>query len=227
MKIPRQKTYPAVRGFSAIELLVVLGIIMIVIGMSIPSIVSTLKEARVRSGYEDVVSAMRRAHEVTVDRRRVVVLTFTAAGGGNPATIVFRQEDLVPANPPNPSTYILSPAVNTPNPETIQLPSDMDFVLPANPLPAVNPDGLPAAGSPNSATDYGYNNATGVGGSLNQMFFQANGQVLMTSETGPVADGVIYVGRAGDANSFRAVSILGQTARVKGWRLVGGVWREY
>ena len=219
MTVPRQKTHHAIRGFSAIEVLIVLGIIMIIVAAAVPSILSTLKEARVRSAYEDVVSAMRRAHEVAIDRRRVVVLTFNP---GTPATIVFTQEDLVPANPPNPSTYILSPVVNTPNPETIQLPQGMNFQLPS-PIPGVSPDAIP--GAPSQPTDYGYN-STSAGG-LNTMYFQANGQVLETGENGPVADGVIYIGRTGDPNSFRAVSILGQTARVKGWRLSGSTWIEY
>ncbi|HTC94110.1 MAG TPA: prepilin-type N-terminal cleavage/methylation domain-containing protein [Terriglobales bacterium] len=212
MEKRRLKTNQPGRGFSMIELLVVLAIIIIIVGASIPKITTMMRESRVRAAYEDVLSAMRRAHEVAVDRRRIIVLTFTPKPNATTsATITFTEQVLVPGTPP---TYVLAPAVNSFNPETTTLPLDMDFILPAAPA-ANNPDGL---GPPAAGTDYGYSGVVG-GSGLKTMYFQVDGTVLRDSQTGAIASGVIYVGRAGDPTSNRAVSILGTTGRVKGWRL--------
>jgi len=207
-----------------VELMIVLGIIVVIIAAAIPTIATMLRESRVRQAYEDVLSAMRRAHEAAIDRRRVVVLTFTKAVGSTPANIQFLEE-VKGVGAGGGTIYSTAPAVSTPNPETINLPQDMDFILP-NPVPGVSPDGLPTAPAvPSQGIDYGYNSTSA--GAQNKIYFQANGQVLENNENGPVADGVIYVGRAKDPTSNRAVSILGQTGRVKGWRLKAGVWTEY
>jgi type II secretory pathway pseudopilin PulG len=211
VKFPRQKTHTAIRGFSIVEILVVIGIIMILVGVAIPSIMSTLKEARARAAAEQVVSMMRRAHEIAIDRRHVVVLTFTPAGGGNPAKVTFLEEQ---RNVGPPVTFTPAPVVNTPNPETATLPTDMDFILPPT-VPTTSPDAL---GTPTSATDFGYSPTVG-GSGLNQMYFQADGTVLRDSPTGAVASGVIYMGRPNEQLASRAVSILGQTGRVKAWRM--------
>jgi hypothetical protein len=186
-----------------------------------------MKEARVRQAYEQVLTTMRRAHEVAVDRRRVVVLTFANQAGNAPATITFTQEVFTPGVGGNPGVYSLAPMVNTPNPEVISLPSDMDFALPSTP-PGISPDNMPASGKPAGPIDFGYSAAVG-GSGKKTMFFQADGTVLRDSEIGAVASGVVYVGRASDANSNRAVSILGSTGRVKGWRTdaAGKTWIAY
>jgi prepilin-type N-terminal cleavage/methylation domain-containing protein len=208
----RRKTNQANRGFSLIELLIVSLIIIIITAISIPQIKSTLREAHNRQAFEQVLTAMRRAHEIAVDRRRVVVLTFnTKPSATTAATITFTQQVLVPGNPP---TYVLAPAVNSFNPETTTLPLDMDFITPAAAV-TNNPDGL---GPPGSGTDFGYSGVVG-GAGLNTMYFQVDGTVLRDSQTGAVASGVIYVGRTGDPTSNRAASILGTTGRAKGWRL--------
>jgi len=208
----RHKANQANRGFSLIELLIVAMIIIIITAISIPYIKSTLREAHNRQAYEQVLTSMRRAHEIAVDRRRVVVLTFNKKPSASvAATITFTQQVLVPGTPP---TYVLAPAVGSFNPETTTLPLDMDFVAPAAPA-TNNPDGL---GTPSSGTDYGYSGVVG-GAGLNTMYFQVDGTVLRDSQTGAVASGVIYVGRTGDPTSNRAASILGTTGRIKGWRL--------
>jgi type II secretory pathway pseudopilin PulG len=207
-------------GFSLLELIVVGSIVLVLTAAAIPQIISTLREARVKQAYEDVLSSMRRAHEIAVDRRRVVVLTFNPVAGANPANVTMLQEQIV-AGPP--VTYVPAALAGQANPEVIKFPTDMDIILPAT-VPGTGPEGLgtPAA----SATDYGYSAVNATAG-LKTLYFQADGTVLRDNEVGAVASGAIYIGRAGDKNSNRAVSVLGQTGRVKGWRLVGGAWVPY
>lgn len=219
MKILRSQANQATRGFSLLELIVVAVIIIVLLAAAIPQILFTMRETRVKQAYEDVLSSMRRAHEIAVDRRRVIVLTFNPAVGATPANISMLEEQIVKGPP---VTYVPA-AVGGGNPSTTNLPSDMNFMLPST-NPATGPDGL---GTPaGNALDFGYSAVNATGG-LNKMYFQADGSVLRDSEVGAVASGVIYVGRTGDANSNRAVSILGQTGRAKGWRLVGGAWVSY
>jgi prepilin-type N-terminal cleavage/methylation domain-containing protein len=222
--MPRRKVSRSSHGFSMVELAVVVGIILIVLAAAIPQISKTMKEARVRAAYETVLTEMRRAHEIAIDRRRVVVLTF-APKGGSPASVTMTQEIFVPGVGGAPGTYTLAPVVNTPNPETLTLPPDMDLILPSS-IPTTPPDSLGT--TPSSATDFGYApNASGAGQST--MYFQVDGTVVRDSPTGAVASGVIYVGRTNDLYASRAVSILGPTGRVKGWRMdPGGTkWIEY
>ncbi len=214
-----------------VELMIVVGIIVVIIAAAIPTITTMLRESHVRQAYEAVLTQMRQAREVATDRHRVVKLTFNPIAGGAPANIVFLEEDVVIDPVTLKHTYQAVPVTNTNlggNPLTVNLPSDMNFILPAT-LPTKSPDTLgaqPKGSPPGSPTDYGYNSSSS--GGLNVMYFQANGQVLENAENGPVADGVIYVGRAGDPTSNRAVSILGSTGRIKGWRLDNtNIWVIY
>jgi len=209
------KAIEASRGFSLIELMVVIGIILILLGAGIPKILSTMKEARARQAFEAVLTQMRLGREIAVDRRRVMKLTFNKAVGSTPANIVSLAEDVVIDPVTLKHTYQAVPGTN--NPLTTTLPSDMDFMLPAS-VPKISPDTLGTTPSP---IDYGYNSSST--GGQNVMYFQANGQVLQNTENGPVADGVIYVGRTGDPTSNRAVSILGMTGRIKGWHLMTSI----
>lgn len=219
MKKLRHKTTQSESGFSLVEMLVVVAIILILTAIAIPSIKSMMREARNRQAFETVLTMMRRAHEIAVDRRRVVKLVFAKAAGSNPAQITMTQEVRVLGTGGNPNTFATAPAVNSPNPETVQLPSDTDFMLPPSPGPATGPDGF--GSPPTNAIDYGYN-ASGGSTGLTTMYFQADGTVLRDSEVGASASGVLYIGRTNDKNSYRAISILGDTSRVKAWRFDQG-----
>jgi len=68
-------------GFSLLEMVVVLSIILIVSSISVMSVWTAIRNARVGTAYQTTVMQMRRARQAAVDDRRVHVITFTAPGG--------------------------------------------------------------------------------------------------------------------------------------------------
>jgi Tfp pilus assembly protein FimT len=51
----------------------------------------------------------------------------------------------------------------------------------------------------------------------NRIYFQVDGSAMDAG--GHVCNGVIYLARAGDLTTVRALTLLGLTGRIKGWRL--------
>jgi len=84
----------------------------------------------------------------------------------------------------------------------------------------LNVPGIPTASTPDGFGDgsAAINFALNVGGDPTQIYFQPDGRAL--TQTGEVANGVVYIARPGDLLSSRAVSIYGSTGRCKGWHLL-------
>jgi len=76
--------------------------------------------------------------------------------------------------------------------------------------PAATPDNL---GNGNVAIDFD----RVAGGSGTTIFFQPDGSAL--DAAGRPNDRVIYVARPNELNSARAITLLGTTGRIRGWRL--------
>src|ERR1700681_3914926 len=74
-----------VRGFSLIELMIVVALFMIVGGMSFMALQPSLKDARANHGYEDVLMAMRVARQRAIAERKQYIVCFgNAAPAGAP-----------------------------------------------------------------------------------------------------------------------------------------------
>jgi prepilin-type N-terminal cleavage/methylation domain-containing protein len=71
------------RGFTLIEMMLVLAIGMLVMGMAIGGVPSMLKTSRADGGLAELASAIRGARELSISNRRNVYLTF----GTNTITI--------------------------------------------------------------------------------------------------------------------------------------------
>ena len=65
-------------GFSLLEVVVVLGIILVVFGTALFNLVPALNTAKSNTGMELVLGELRRAHERAVDERRIYRVTFVA-----------------------------------------------------------------------------------------------------------------------------------------------------
>ena len=74
-------------GFSLIEALVVIAIIMIMVGTAIIAIGPALKGAKSSTALETTLGLLRRYHEAAVDQRKIYRITFTA-----PRTIQVDQQ---------------------------------------------------------------------------------------------------------------------------------------
>ena len=189
------------RGFTLIEAMVVVGIIMIASAMFFISIQPGLKQARVNNAYNSVLMTMRRARETSISERRVYFVTFTA-----PRTMTITQA----------ATGIVT--------NTFTLPSDVSFrAEPGIPNTAAKtPDHF---GTASAAIDFDQGVTLGA---KNVLYFQPDGSAQDVNSN--VNNGVLYIARTGDILSSRAITVWGSTGRLRGWRLydVAGVktWRQ-
>jgi Tfp pilus assembly protein FimT len=93
---------------------------------------------------------------------------------------------------------------------TTTLASDLTFVADPS-LPSPGPDGF---GSGKVAIDF---DQAVSGGSTSEIYFQPDGSAVDINNN--VNNGVVYIGRAGELMSSRAISIWGATGRLRAWRI--------
>ena len=198
----------AQRGFSLIELIFVIAVVLIITGMALVQFLPTMKSARAENALQTTLSQVRNARGLAIDQRRKYRLSFIAD-----RTIQLDQVVV------DPVTRIQSFLLVS----TIDLPADTQFIAIAGIPTSGNgtPDSLPTFGN---AIDF----AVDYGGGGWQLFFQPDGRVLDSSNR--LNNGVVYIARPGELMSSRAVSVLGAAGRVKGWRLIQSgsdkVWTE-
>ena len=180
------------------ELIVVMVIMMIISAAFLLNVVTIQANSRVDSASKMVLEQMRQARQAAVDERRVYRITFQA-----PATIIT---ELVPRGNVG-CTY--NPAVPK---RTEILPYDIQFrAEPGIPnTPGQTPDNLGTGGN---AIDFDID----FGGGVTQIYFQPDGSAQ--DNLCRVNNGLVYMARPGQLASSRAVSLLGTTGRIKGWRL--------
>jgi Tfp pilus assembly protein FimT len=200
------------RGFSLIELMIVVVVMMIVAGISIMAVQPALKDARTNQAYEAVLLQLRVARQRAVSERKQYIVCF--GGGSAPAGA------LTPMGAPtarsvqmfrwDAGTALSAAAQISAN----QLPTDMQFQTLAG-LPngaATVPDGF---GAGITAIDFDQGVAAGI---KNQVLFMPDGSAHDIN--GSLNSGIIYVARTSDLYSSRAVTLYGATGRIRGWRLI-------
>jgi Tfp pilus assembly protein FimT len=180
------------RGFSLTELLVTLAVLMTGGAVAVMNISGAVRGSHVETAYQNTLDQLRFARQVAIDKRTVCRVDFTA-----PGTISVTQAF----------------ADGTPvQIETITLPTDVQYTIvagmPTPPTPT--PDNI---GTGRVAIDF--DQVKSGGGTT--IFFQPDGSAL--DAFGLVNDGVIYVARPGDLSGARAITLLGTTGRIRGWRL--------
>lgn len=195
------------RGFSLIEMMVVVCLILIVAGFSIMAIQPSLKQGRVTQGYNATLMAMRQARDIAVAQRQIYFVTLNGVAVPNQITITQGSTGLVTA--------------------TYKLPDDVAFDaepgLPTSPIvPPTTPDGF---GVGTTAIDFDQGIAAGA---KNVIYFYPDGSA--TDVAGNINNGVVYITRRGDINNSRAITLWGATGRLRGWHVykTGAVnyWRQ-
>ena len=196
------------RGFTMIEMLIVMTIAGIMAVFAVAQIVPAMRNARAESAIQTVAGWMRRTQERAVDERRVYRLSFIA-----PGTL---QIDLVNIAPPNPITYTFIQSIN--------LPTDVQFQVVANlPTGANAQDGFGTGGV--VPINLGQEN----GGNLTQIYYQPDGRSL--DNLNRPNSGVVYTCRTGEILSCRAATVWATTGHTKTWRVVqqtggGYLWTQ-
>lgn len=192
------------RGFSLIEMLIVIVIMMVIIAIGFLSIGPGLRAARVSNGYNITLSAIRQARDFAIAQRQQYSVTFSNAAVPNTITITQTGNGHVVA--------------------TYPLPTDVNFtILPGMPTAAnAVPDGF---GLGALAIDFDQNIAGGV---KNMIFFMPDGTAQDVN--GNINNGVIYISMLNQLYSSRAITVWGATGRLRGWRLynkgAGNYWRQ-
>ena len=194
-------------GFSLIEMLVVVSLILIVGAMVMIQSAPIMANAKMDSAMRQVIDQIRQAREYSITNRRYVNVAFpTAVVGANTVyTVTITQMNSLTAgagatNPVLSTTIIQAPAqyytfggLDTPD----------------------------AYG--NSAAIYFENTS---GGPLGGMLFQSDGELVDGATFQPI-NGTVFLGVPGTATSARAVTVLGSTGRVRGWKGNGVNWTQF
>jgi type II secretory pathway pseudopilin PulG len=197
------------RGFSLLEMVVVVLITMVMMAVSFVALQPLLKQSHVNAGYDTTMMALRNYRSRAITERRRYIVAFTG-----PQTITISSWGV--GTPVAPAPVVVS---------TLTLPSDVQFMVQAGvpSTPTTVPDGFGIGAVP---IDFGQ----GLGvGSLNYVMFMPDGTSQDMSNPGGGSgnpnSGVIYLGRNNELLSMRAISVFGATGRVRGWRLMnqGGV----
>jgi prepilin-type N-terminal cleavage/methylation domain-containing protein len=192
------------RGFSLIEMLTVVAIVIIMASITFISMVPVMKQYRVSNAYNLTLAAMRQARDNAVSQRTSYSVTFTHTATLNSIAVA-----------PTLSTF-----QGAQNAVTYTLPNDVSFLAQTG-LPTPGPDNY---GTGATAIDFGYT-ANGVGtGGQSTIYFCPDGSAQDAEGTagqcaGSWDGGVIYIARAGDFMSSRAITLWGGTGRVRGWRI--------
>jgi prepilin-type N-terminal cleavage/methylation domain-containing protein len=195
------------RGFSLIEMMIVVALILIVLAFSIVAIQPSLKQNDVTEGYNQTLMAFRQARDISVAQRQIYFVTLSNAAVPNSITITQGSTGTVTAN------YFL--------------PTDVAFLTLPN-LPTsqttypMTPDGF---GIGATAIDFDQGVAGGV---KNVIYFYPDGSA--EDAIGNVNNGVVYLaltGNTGYVNTSRAITLWGATGRLRGWHIYSNAGQWY
>ncbi len=183
-------------------MMIVVAIGFTVAAVSVIALLPMMKQNNVSSAYDTTLMALRNYQNLSIVQRKRYIVTFTNPGAPNPSTITIARWDY--AVPVSPAPVVV---------DTLTLPPDVTFSTQAGypSTAAAVPDGF---GAGTVAIDFDQ----GMGlGSQDYVMFMPDGssQDLL----GNWNSGVLYMGRAGDLYSSRAITVFGATGRIRGWRL--------
>lgn len=196
------------RGFSLIEMMIVVCIMLILVSFAVVSYSSMTASNAINSGYATVFTQLRNAREMAIAQRKQYIVCFGVAaptGAANPLgapatnSIQLYRWDAGTA---------LSAAVQINN---LVLPSNIQFQTITGIPTGAPPDGF-GAGIVAIDFDQGV-----TGGNKQQVMFEPDGSAHDVN--GNVNSGVIYLAQNNQLYSSRAVSLFGSSGRTRGWIL--------
>jgi len=202
-----------IRGFSLMEMMIVIGIGMTVAGISVMALMPMLQENHVDQSYDTTLSVLRNYRNLAIAQSQRYIITFTPATTTVPivpASITVQNwQYAVPVSPA--PTFVAS----------YTLPTDVTFGVQTI-FPAAAPDGF---GTGVTAIDFDQNVPPG---SANYVLFMPDGS--SQDLTGNYNSGILYITRPGDAYRSRALTVWGTTGRIRGWRIYNqsgaNVWTQ-
>jgi prepilin-type N-terminal cleavage/methylation domain-containing protein len=206
------------RGFSLLEMLVVVAIGFVIASIGFISMWPLLRKAHLDSGYDTTLMVLRSTRHLAITQGHEYIVTFNPAGYAAGTMLVQYQP---------PAVGGIYPAVQLVN--TYTLPTDISFAVQSG-FPTSTPDSF---GNGSRAIDFGYTPAGGAGNSA-VIVFMPDGSArdgTSPSNGGNYSSGVVYLTRpSGTINDSRAITVWGATGRIRGWRLdpktSGNIWTQ-
>lgn len=187
-------------GFSLVEILITVAVVGLVTGIGVLTVRTILPTLRADAALQQMLIQLRQARTMSISQRRNFTVTFR----GTTELVVVRQE-VPPAGVPPPV-----PPVTTAIADTF-LPGGMVYMVFTG-VPDT-PDGFGNAGA--------LNFCPASGACSSSIVFQSDGSVLAN---GKVVNGTVFMGITGNAKTARAVTVMGATGRMRGYRCNGSAW---
>jgi prepilin-type N-terminal cleavage/methylation domain-containing protein len=185
------------RGFSLLELLIVIAIGLTMASVSFIALMPLFKQNHIDQAYDTTLSVLRSYRNQSIEKSQRYIIVFNA-----PATITVQYWGVgVPTSP--------APV----NVATYTLPPDMQFASQAG-FPATAPD-IPGD---NGTAAIQFNACPTVEAGNPCLIFYPDGSVQ--DDQGNFNNGLVYITRpASNMYSSRAITVFGTTGRIRGWRL--------
>lgn len=183
----RRLTRSQAEGYSAIELMMVVGLIGVVGSMAVFQLGQAQPVLKGDGGMRVVLAQLNTARELSISQRRQMQVKFV---GANQIQIV-RQE--VPAG-----TTVLS---------TVDIEGGVEYAQ--------------AYGVPDTPDGFGNSSAVSFG-TAEKILFNSDGTLI--DQGGNPLNGTVFTAIPSAARSARAITILGGTGRIRGYRWDGRNW---
>ncbi|MGC2720144.1 MAG: prepilin-type N-terminal cleavage/methylation domain-containing protein [Candidatus Acidiferrales bacterium] len=198
---------PGDAGFSLIEMVVVVALIIVVSAMALIQMRPIMADADMDTAMRQVIDQIRQAREYSITNRRYVKVAFPTATVGTSTRyeVVTTQMNS------------LTSGAGTTNPI-------LSTVIIEAPAQYYSFGGLdtPDAYGNSAAIEF-----EGVsGGPVGGMLFESDGELVDGSTYQPI-NGTVFLGVPGSNTSARAITVLGATGRARGWKGTGTTWVQF
>lgn len=186
-------------GFSILEVTMVTAITLIILGMSVIKLQPLWQQVQANSALQEIKETLREARELAISQRRTIVVQFS---DGNTLNLFQVAE---PSNVRATTAFL-----------TLPLPGQAQFLTFTGEIDTPDAFGIPTSGG----IEFGGSSGTPASG----VEFQSDG--TFTDGNGNPINGTVFLGLPGVPTSARAVTILGNTGRIKPYHYTGSVWNQ-
>ena len=190
-------------GFSMLETVVVIGIILIVLATALIQLQPSIQQFHANVARDQIQGALRQARELAISERRYVQVQFNVSPPCPPIAQVPACIALTRLGGPGDPTVLFA----------LPIENSVQFMTFAG-MPDT-PDGFGVPGG--GGIMFG-----GVVGGPNTMMYQSDGTFV--NGAGTTLNGTVFMGIPGIVSTARAVSVLGTTGRVRSYNGIGNAW---